>query len=231
MTARQSSLDILRGLAIILMFVFHLSYYIAKFGFFSFDFSDSLWKTLRFCILLLFLGLVGVGLALQVQRGINWRRYAVRLSKLAAVALCISIGSYLAMPKHWIYFGIIQFIFVANIICLPLAFFPKVSVILAAFIAVDHHFIHFLHTKFLFNYLQPILHLPNSTADITYFFPWIGLVLLGIFIGYQKLPNWPFKINRFWQILHWMGQHALMLYLLHIPIVAGIAAGLAWLLI
>ena len=76
--SRSKNLDVLRGLAIVLMAVFHFGYYLSRAGLYEFSFQDPKWIALRFLVLLLFLSLIGVSLALQSKRGFNWRKFTLR---------------------------------------------------------------------------------------------------------------------------------------------------------
>ena len=89
-TQRYQLIDILRGVAIVLMVYYHFSYDLTHFGYAGFDFyHDPYWLHLRTFIVSLFLGLVGVSLVLASNHGINWQRYARRLGLLIFFALGI----------------------------------------------------------------------------------------------------------------------------------------------
>jgi len=252
MYQRSLNLDVARGLAIVCMAIFHFFYYLSNFIGWTFSYTDPKVFLSRLVVMTLFLGCAGFGLALQSKRGYNWQSFLYRTGKLGICALAISIVSYLMVPNHWIYFGILQFLFISSIVAIPFSFFPKTSLILGLTIILGHFFVtgqivpqlsnqlinqfnignlqFYFSLQFLFNFLQPFLNLPNSTFDITYFVPWFGLVLIGIFLGHAniKLPNLPStKLTR---SLCWMGQRSLALYFIHAMLLAPIALVIEWMI-
>ena len=252
MYQRSLNLDVIRGLAISCMAMFHFFYYLSNFTGWRFSYDDPKVYLSRLVVMTLFLGCAGFGLALQAKRGYNWSAFLFRTGKLGICALAISIGSYLIVPDHWIYFGILQFLFISTLIAIPFSFIPKTSLILGMTIIIGHFFVtgqlaptfsqqlieqfdiqnlpFYFSLQFLFNFLQPLLNLPNSTFDITYFIPWFGLILIGIFIGHSniqipKLPN--IKVFR---LLSAMGQRSLPLYFIHAILLAPIALIIEWMI-
>ena len=250
MYQRSLNLDAARGLAISCMAIFHFFYYLSNFSGWRFSYDDPKVYLLRLLVMTLFLGCAGFGLALQATRSYNWQAFLFRTGKLGMGALFISIGTYFIVPDHWIYFGILQFLFISTFVAIPFSFLPKTSLILGFTIIIGHFFVtgqlapqvsqllierydihnlpFYFSLQFLFNFLQPILNLPNSTFDITYFIPWFGLVLIGIFLGHltfnvPSIPN-----NKFFRVLSWMGQRSLPLYFIHAIILVPIALIIEW---
>jgi uncharacterized membrane protein len=74
MKKRQLSLDALRGLAVILMFVFHLAVDLEDFFGFAIGYRQGLWRALNYLIVFLFLLVAGfaVGSGLN-RRSLNRR--------------------------------------------------------------------------------------------------------------------------------------------------------------
>jgi uncharacterized membrane protein len=85
----------------------------------------------------------------------------------------------------------------------------------------------------LFETVRPILHLPRVTEDLARFFPWFGAVLMGIagygFGWHKRLFSLPFFAanTRANTLLAFMGRHALVIYLIHLPLLYGIVLGIA----
>jgi len=80
----------------------------------------------------------------------------------------------------------------------------------------------------LYVLLKEPLGLPKYTQDFVPFFPWFGVVLIGIVIvsygWHTRLPQDSFlsantRLNR---VLSFMGRHSLIIYLTHLPIIFGI---------
>ena len=80
---RYDFLDFTRGIAILLMFIYHLSFGLAQLGFVDINFSTNLaWVSFRTLIVFLFLSLVGIGLHLATRKGLNISAYLKRLALL-----------------------------------------------------------------------------------------------------------------------------------------------------
>ncbi|BCE01711.1 heparan-alpha-glucosaminide N-acetyltransferase [Marinicellulosiphila megalodicopiae] len=247
---RSLNLDVARGSAIVFMAVFHFWYYLSRLFDWSFRYDDPKVFLLRLLVMTLFLGCAGIGLALQAKRGYRWPSFLKRTGLLGICALFISVASYMFVPNNWIYFGILQFLFVSTFVGVLFSFIPKISLVMGILIITGHFFVtgqifstiseylistynisnlqYYFSFQFLFNFLQPYLNLPKYTFDISYFVPWFGLVLIGIFIGSlpYKLPSLP-NIAIF-KILAIMGRHALPMYFIHAIALAPIALGIEW---
>lgn len=217
--------DLLRGLAIVLMFLFHGWYDLSVFNFVSMDFHDWRWRSFRAVIVGLFCLMAGASLYWSHHRGIRWRPLVIRQSQLAAGALILSIFSYFAYPDAWIFFGILHFFVVALLISLPLVRFPRAALLLGCAVIVAERLGLPGTDPWVHSLLQPLFGLPDVSIDRMYLLPWLGVVWIGIWLATQPVLALRWQPKRLhW--LRWMGQHPLMLYLVHQPVLFG----LAWLL-
>lgn len=235
-TARNDWLDSGRGLAIILMVVFHLGYDLSTFQFVSFDFNDAFWRGFRTLIIVLFFGVSGWTMTLRHSQPIHWPRFLKRFGQVASGALLISSVTLVLFPQQWIYFGILHFFALSMWVALPFRSRPYLALVTALTIILLDVTQPWFHFTPLYNALQPWLHLPNSTLDIARFTPWFAVVLLGIFFGHvtptAPLSNFIWRIRRSdtsqtpqkTSLLQWAGKHPLSLYLIHQPILYGATA-------
>lgn len=66
------------------------------------------------------------------------------------------------------------------------------------------------------------------TEDYVPLFPWLGVALIGIFIGRQlKKLAWfiasaNMQLNGLCDVLAWMGKRSLLIYMIHQPILMGL---------
>jgi uncharacterized membrane protein len=219
---RIAELDVLRGIAIILMAVFHFCYDLSYFNYIAMSVKDPFWAGFRIIILTLFFSVSGYSLVLAHQNGIRWRKFLFRWGQIGLGALAITVATYVAFPKAWVYFGVLHFIFVALIVALPFIRFPLVSLVTGIVIFLLYYLTDWFNTSWLYNWLKPILHLPRATQDLTRFIPWFGLVLLGVWLAYQnnRWLQWPeFAGKRF---LAWIGRYSLSIYLIHQIVLFGL---------
>ena len=224
---RLVGLDVFRGWAILLMVFFHLAYDLNYFHFIEVNFKqDIFWIYARYLIVTMFLISVGISLALVHKPQINWGKMYKRTLMLGVAALLVSIVTYIQFPQKWVYFGILHFVLFTSWIGLLFLPYPRLSFFLALFILIGSY-LGFLHTQYLFDFLQSPFHLPRYTEDLVIFFPWFSVVLFGIsFVGmgfHKKLFTLSIlnSDNQFNTILAFTGRHALIIYLLHQPLLFG----------
>jgi len=221
---RYLELDFIRGIAIILMVIFHLSYDLNYFHFITIDIYNQhshFWYYFRLIIVSLFVGTVGASIAVTYEFHYNIKKILRQVTKLALSSLSITLVSYIMFPNYYIYFGILHFITLAFILSLPFARYP-ISALIGGIIIIILTSFDIISTHPLFNFLQPLLSLPQRTKDLANFFPWFGVVLVGIYIGKNRLFRFQLKdipsINK----IVFLGQHSLLIYLIHQPLLYGI---------
>jgi len=219
-TPRLHSLDIFRAWAILLMIVFHFSYDLNYFGYISVQLNrETFWLIFRFIIVSMFLFSVGISLKLSHRKKIQWNKVKKRTFILVLASILVSISTYFEFPQTWVYFGILHFIALASLLALPFLSRPYLSLILS-FSILFLSALGYLRLHGLFLYLQPILHLPKHTQDFVPFFPWFAVILLGIsFVNFGLEEKIKFNINTpINKFLAFLGRHALIIYLIHLPL-------------
>ncbi len=219
---RYIEVDLVRGFAILFMIAFHLSYDLNHFGYIDINIRHGLdWRYFRYLILTLFIITVGISLVLANSKKINLKKTLFRASRLLIASALITLTSYFMNPNMWIYFGVIHFILVGSLVGLLFVQRPYLS-LTVGFIIILLYNLGLANMHWLYNYLQQILHLPPHTEDLVQFVPWFGVLLIGIFIGHKKWYALGIKSDRISESLAFLGQHALIIYLVHQPILFGI---------
>ena len=229
-SGRIIGLDVFRGWAIVLMIVFHLFYDLSWFGFVHLSVvHDPFWIYFRYVIVSIFLVSVGVSLGIVHRNGIRWDKVARRALILGAAAIAVTIATRIQSPHAWVYFGILHLIFVASLLTLPSVRSPYLALFAAVVILWGSYggwLLGLQHQCYLA--VRHPLHLPSRTEDLARFFPWIAAVLIGIGAygtgAYRPFFSLPFLAshNRFNEALAWLGRHALVVYLIHLPVLFGI---------
>ena len=181
-----------------------------------------------------FLVLVGVGLVLMNGRGIRLRPTLLRLARIGAAALAVTLGTWIAFPDAFVFFGILHCIAVASVLGLPFLFLPTAVTALsaAAVIAAPH----LLRAPVLDAPALLFLGLGTATPrtnDYVPLFPWFGLVLTGIALGRLGVPRLATSRLGAWQPASafargavFAGRHSLAIYLIHQPVLLSLLTGL-----
>jgi uncharacterized membrane protein len=181
-----------------------------------------------------FLVLVGVGLVLMNGRGIRLRPTLLRLLRIAAAALAVTVGTWLTFPDAFVFFGVLHCIALASVLGLPFLFLPvPVTILAAAAVLAAPHVVR-----------APILDAPEllflglgstppRTNDYVPLFPWFGLVLAGIALGRIVLPRLASSRAGSWTPRSalarggvFAGRHSLAIYLIHQPVLLALLTGL-----
>ena len=210
-SSRDQALDLMRGIAIIMMIVFHLIYDLNEFGYTNIPLSNF-WLTSywRYLIVFLFLNAVGISLVIAYGKNFSLNKFIKRLALLGLAALSVSLGTYILFPDAWVYFGILHLIWTATLIAIIFVQFPKTSLFVAALIFIlgylnlpDLSFFRFLLSDYL----------PLSSVDFYPLFPWIAFVFTGIYLGHNPIYKKIFFMRV--PFLQLVGRHSLIIYLLH----------------
>jgi len=175
-----------------------------------------------------FLFLAGVSLWLAHGQGIRWPAFWRRWIKLVAAAALVTVATYVALPEYFVYFGILHCIAASSLIGLLALRLPAAAVAaLGAVIMVASYIL----PDPAFN--APLLRFiglatePAMTVDFEPLFPWVGPFLLGLasakwasargLLHRLALSDTP-VLRR----LAWPGQHSLVVYLIHQPILIAL---------
>ncbi len=207
---RYLLLDQLRGLAVLLMLIFHLFFDLDFFGFYQMNYQQNIyWYALPRIIVFLFLTCVGIGLYEAHHQQIAWKKLLKRTGLIAIYALLTSLTTYFLFPEKWIYFGTLHCIALVSILSLPFLKYPRLSGIFGLAMTVG---------EFVFKFHIPWFNMRHLSMDYIPLFPWWGFTLIGIFLAAKKFHHLPTPKLR---PLTFLGQHALFIYILHQPLFYG----------
>ena len=220
MNNRDHSLDLMRGAAILMMIAFHLIYDLNQFGFTDIPLSGY-WPTTywRYLIVFLFLSSVGISRVFADGKQFNLAKFSKRIALLGLAALAVSLGTYLMFPNAWVYFGILHLIWVSCLITVPFVRAPNTSLRIGVAILALSYF-NLPDLSLLRSVLANFL--PIASVDFYPLFPWLSFVFFGIYLGHNP---WHKKIITFRSaFIQYLGQHSLLIYLVHQVLLFGIVA-------
>lgn len=228
---RLPFIDVLRGIALTAMIIYHASWNLDAFGFTQLGvLSSPGWIAFARAIAGSFLVLTGISLVLADAAGHGTQAKLKRIGKIALAAALVSIATYFVFPDAFVYFGILHHIALAGLLTWPLMRLHWLVILTTAIgivfvnqtVAVE-----FADTRWLA--WVGISQLVPPTNDYVPVFPWFAVVLAGVLAARLILktptlqnqlaahPSWssPFI---------WMGRHSLLIYLIHQPILFGLAS-------
>ena len=225
-------IDVLRGIAVVAMVLYHFSYDLAYFGIFGVGFFRSgLGLETGRAIGTSFIFLAGLSLTLSYRRVVEpqppgqklFRKYLGRGLRIFSYGLLITLLTWILVPREMIVFGILHLIGASIVLAYPFLGLrlPNIAlgaccIVLGLYLrnfGVDHAWLAWLGIRpdfFMLDY-WPI-------------FPWFGVVLLGIFAGNtlyggrRKRPPRAAPPLPGIRPLAFLGRHSLPVYLVHQPI-------------
>ena len=236
-TSRIEILDLARGVALVAMTIFHFGFDLELFGVKDAGYiSQPHWKYFARAIASSFLFLAGFSLFLSHAEGIRWASWKIRMLKIVAASLIITLATYFATPDQYIFFGILHSIAFASLAGLLFLRIPWPVIIL---IAIGVFAMRYYGRTELLN--APVWFWtglsaanPNS-SDYVPVFPWFSAPLMGIAIAKLcREKNWleilarPQLDQTPSRVLKFMGRNSLIYYLLHQPIMIAILLSILW---
>jgi len=170
---------------------------------------------------------VGASLVFAHHQRVDLKSFAKRIMWIAIWAFAISLFTYQFFYSNWIFFGVLHFIAVASILCLPLVRYPVIATSVGV-LSVALFLTNVITSKWPFNLWE--LGLPSSPNDYVALFPWIGVVLLGIGVGHFFVKGFdPCASLKLSTKFTFLGRHSLMVYVLHQPLFFAILGSVYWL--
>lgn len=223
---RLPLIDLARTAALLGMVVFHFTYDLILFGLIdpAVGAANWFWALARI-VAGSFIAIAGLSLWLAHGRSVNWQGFWRRWMRIAAAAALVSLATYFAMPKYYIFFGILHAIALYSLIGIALIRLPT-AVLLAAALGLIWGAYNLTSPAFdapLLRFLG--LSTQNAlTVDFEPVFPWLAPFLAGMALGqvgdrfglWNRLRGWP---GAGWiTTLAWPGRHSLAIYLIHQPV-------------
>jgi len=233
MPERFPGLDLTRGIAIILMILYHITYDLKYFGFIELGFPDWYWIWAPAIIGSLFLLVVGISLSISYARAKKKlsekelrKKYFLRGAKIFALGLLVTVATWIYPRTGFIQFGILHLIGLSVILAIPFLD-RKRDAVIGGIVAILIGLV-LREMLFDFSWLLWLGFAPKGFYTLDYYplFPWFGLVLIGLFIGKKIYPfgkkSMELKENTVTKALSFLGRNSLIVYLAHQPIIVFI---------
>ncbi|BBE73643.1 DUF1624 domain-containing protein [Oharaeibacter diazotrophicus] len=228
---RLPVVDVLRGVALVAMIVYHFSWDLAYHRLVDWDVAgDPVWRDFARTIAASFLAISGLSLVLARRAGADAGRYAFRVAKIGAAAAAVTAVTYAMFPDSFVFFGILHMIATGAILSAPLLGAPA---IVPALLAAAVSWIAATVTHPLFD--APLLWwvgLSTTTPvsnDYVPVFPWLAPMLVGVAVGRLvatgriRLPSATPTAAPL-RALAAAGRWSLVVYLVHQPLLFGLVS-------
>lgn len=233
---RLWEIDFLRGIAIILMIIFHFIYDLNHFSVIQYRLWTGPFAYASSFTASVFIVLVGISLTISYnKKKLRFNYSIIRLTflkrglKLFGLGLIITIVSWIVIPERFVIFGILHCIGICIILSIPFIKFTWRNFVIGSSFIFFGLFLRLF--TFDFAWLLPFGFLPSKYFTIDYFplFPWFGVVLIGIALGNVVYPEGKRRyhfmeksITGVFQKICFIGRNSLPIYFFHQPILLSV---------
>ncbi len=243
---RYWEVDAVRGVAIVMMVIFHLMWDLWVFGILpNVILYDGFWKYFQRTTASLFIILVGVSLTISYHRtlaargphGLFWkffRRGLMIFGLGMVITLVLWALSATGLFDAHVEFGILHLIGFSIAVAYPFLRFRWLNLFLWMAFFVAGGIIQEIHVDTIWLVWLGLTPLRYTPVDYFPIIPWFGVVLLGVFLGNTLYPDGrrAFALADRSQsppirFLDFLGRHSLVIYLIHQPILFAILGLLA----
>ncbi|WNY28340.1 hypothetical protein MmiEs2_05250 [Methanimicrococcus stummii] len=245
-SSRYYELDVFRGIAVILMVIYHFLFDLDYFN--IREMPAWFWpqQLYGFPITMMFIAAAGISLSLTASRTNDAKTLTKKLIKrgafLFAVGLLITAVTWIYPHDGAILFGVLHLIGLSTILVVPFLigmtkeapFFGKYKETLAWLIPLVFGIIVILASNVVGKMSGPIWMVPLGihpygfySLDYEPLFPWFGVILMGIAVGAWLYPKGERRFDfsflkeesLFLKPVTFLGKHSLVIYLIHQPII------------
>ncbi|UCD14170.1 MAG: DUF1624 domain-containing protein [Thermoplasmatales archaeon] len=229
-------IDLLRGIAVVMLIFFHFLYDLNFFDIYKLSLYSGYFLIYVYTGGALFLSLIGVSLTLSYARAKKnftkkqlQLKYLKRGLKIFGLGMIITLATRICLGEGFIVFGALHCIGASIILAYPFLRLRYQNFLLGIILILIG--IVLKNFTFDFYWLIWLGFTPTQFYTVDYFplLPWFGVVLIGAFIGNSLYPKYKrrfalkdFSKFRFIQLFCFLGRHSLIIYLLHQPILIGL---------
>ena len=230
-------MDAARGVAIVMMVVYHLMYDLNNFGGYGIESTTGFWARFADATAGAFLFLVGISLAISYSRAGARRglfgKYLRRGLRIFAYGMALTVV-FLALGLGVIAFGILHLIGVSIILAYPLLRYRFANLILSVSLIGVGWYMQAQGVSSESPWLLPLGVVPENLPmpDYRPLLPWFGVVLLGLFAGNvlygggKRPAGVPKKAPLVAKPLAPLGRNSLFIYLIHQPVLVALLVAL-----
>ncbi|MBO4521814.1 MAG: DUF1624 domain-containing protein [Methanomicrobium sp.] len=208
--SRYFEIDIIRGIAVIIMILFHFLFDLNYFAIMPVNTATGFWRILGYATAITFVAVAGISAYISNERAKQRLTPDKCLYKslkrgffIFMLGVGISIVTFLVIGDGWIVFGILHLIGLSIMLSPIFMCFKTYNLIFGAVVIAAGLFIR----EIQFNITQPILSplliplgiTPESFYSVDYepLLPWFGVFLIGIAVAAYLYPQGMRRSGRF----------------------------------
>jgi len=227
--SRIFEIDVLRGIAIIMMVLYNWLFALDYLGAYSTAITSGFWFYFARITASIFIILAGVSLTISASRHQkDAHPYIIHLKRglwVVFLGIGITVVTWLFLKDAYVRFGILHLIGMSIILAYPLLNLRHWNLILGAvFIAAG---VYLQSATINTSWLLWLGIMPKNFYTVDYFplLPWFGVFLIGVFLGNALYENGARKykirdLSGIWiaGALAFLGRNSLFIYIIHQPV-------------
>lgn len=218
MKKRIWEIDFLRGVAIILMVVFHLVYDLKEFYSYPLEYTRGFWYYEGKISAIMFMLLSGISATLARS---SWRRGFT----VFGYGMILTAVTFFYNPEMYIRFGILHLLGFSMILHHYIGGWKKQYLLAISVVTLALGNI-FGRITVKNPYLFPLGLMNSSFSSFDYYpiLPWLGVFILGVILGKTLYPGKESLLGFYpkFNPISYLGRHSLFIYLVHQPVLLAL---------
>ena len=219
---RIAGIDRARGMAIVAMVIFHFAFDMMYFGYAPAGMVyQPAWRLFETSIASSFLFLAGLSFMLAHGQSFKPAKFIKQLTPIAVCAALISAVTYVLFADAMIRFGILHSIATLMVLAIVLRHVPPLGLAFVTVAILAGYFWAAVPVE-LPAVFGALIYTDTTSFSVDYrpLVPWGAAFVLGMSCAafIKRNPSSHRQIRRVWWPLEWAGQHSLLIYMVHQPI-------------
>ena len=193
---RLWELDMVRGIAVVLMIFYHFVFDLAYLNVYAADMYRGPWQAFARSIGTTFIVVMGVSLTLRYNR-LNpelgqaqmFRKYLLRGATLIGWGIVVTVATYFVIGRGFVVFGILHLLGTSTILAFPFLR-SRWAALVGGLVAIGTGlYVNQLVSADPWWVWLGVQEIGRFMVDWYPVLPWFGLALLGVFLGFSLWPG------------------------------------------